>query len=266
MDKKKILERYKKDEQMLISKMLDKMEESKKKNKITNTDFLDRYQIRICEETLKKLKFSNYIFYGGYNEAERRIILFYPEKLKFIIEDNKFTNKLCAIRIRLPNELYGAYTHKNYLGMVMKLGIVREKVGDILVQDIGADIIILEELSKYLINNLRELTRLKKSTIEEIEINEIEKTETKIREYNIIVSALRLDNVIAELAKISRMQAKEIINQERIFINFKNEIKQTKQVKEGDLITIRGKGRFKIAQIIGNTQKGRYILKIEKYV
>ena len=175
-------------------------------------------------------------------------------------------NKLCAIRISLPNELYGTYTHKNYLGMIMKLGVVREKIGDILVKESGADVIVMPEIVKYLLTNLSELTRLRKADIKEIQINELEKVEIKTKEYNIIVSALRLDNIIAELAKTSRMQAKELINQERVFVNFKNEIKQTKLLNEGDLISIRGKGRFKISEIIGNTQKGRYILKIEKYV
>ena len=148
----------------------------------------------------------------------------------------------------------------------MKLGVVREKVGDILVKESGADVIVMPEIVKYLLTNLSELTRLRKADIKEIPINELEKVEIKTKEYNIIVSALRLDNIIAELAKTSRMQAKELINQERVFVNFKNEIKQTKLLNEGDLISIRGKGRFKISEIIGNTQKGRYILKIEKYV
>ena len=148
----------------------------------------------------------------------------------------------------------------------MKLGVVREKIGDILVKESGADVIVMPEIVKYLLTNLRELIRLRKADIKEIQINELEKVEIKTKEYNIIVSALRLDNIIAELAKTSRMQAKELINQERVFVNFKNEIKQTKLLNEGDLISIRGKGRFKISEIIGNTQKGRYILKIEKYV
>ena len=175
-------------------------------------------------------------------------------------------NRLCAIRISLPNELYSAYTHKNYLGMIMKLGVVREKVGDILVKESGADVIVMPEIVRYLLTNLSGLTRLRKADIKEIQINELEKVEIKTKEYNIIVSTLRLDNIIAELAKTSRMQAKELINQERVFVNFKNETKQTKLLNEGELISIRGKGRFKISEIVGNTQKGRYILKIEKYV
>ena len=106
MNRKEIIEGKTKEEQILISKMLDKMEEAKQKNKLTNTDFLDEYKMTICIEILKKIKFDKYILYGGYEEAERKIIIFYPEKFKFIIEEGKYTNKMCAIRIILPNELY----------------------------------------------------------------------------------------------------------------------------------------------------------------
>lgn len=272
MNKQELLEGYKKEEQILIAKVLDKIDETKRKNKITNTDFLDGYQVKICEESLKRIGFENYMLFGGYDEAERKILIFYPEKLRDILNLEEFwknksiADKLAVIRIRLPNELKGEYTHKNYLGMLMKLGIERSKIGDILVQDIGADIIILPEISKFLINNLNQLTRLRKANLEQIEIQDIEVIENKKKEYNIIISALRLDNVIAELARTSRVKAKEIIMQERVFINFKNETKQTKLINEGDIITIRGKGRFKIKEILGNTQRGRYIVKIEKYV
>ena len=95
MNKKELLEGHNKEEQILISKMMDKMEEAKQKNKITNTDFLDGYQIRICTEILNKAKFNNYIFFGGYEEAERKIIVFYPDKFKFIIEDKKLCQEIC---------------------------------------------------------------------------------------------------------------------------------------------------------------------------
>ena len=89
--------------------------------------------------------------------------------------------------------------------------------------------------------------------------------ETKTETYKIIVSSLRLDLIVSELIRKSRNRAKEFIINERVFINHKNEIKLTKEVKEEDLITIRGKGRFKISRILGNTQKGKIILEIEKY-
>ena len=268
MNKNILLEGKNKEEQILLSKILDKVDETTKKNKITNTDFLDEYKQVLVKELLQKIKFKNYIFYGGYKNAERKVIVFYPEKLEFI-KDNK--EKICKnileiIKIKLPNELNGIYNHKNYLGMIMKLGVKREKVGDIQVRNNGADVIVLPEISKFLSLNLCGLTRLKKAIIEKASIENLEITESKTETYKIIVSSLRLDLIVSELVRKSRSQAKEFIINERVFVNHKNETKLTKEVKEEDLITVRGKGRFRISKILGKTGKGKIIIEIENYV
>ena len=75
---------------------------------------------------------------------------------------------------------------------------------------------------------------------------------------------MRLDAIVGELARCSRNDASRLLEEERVFIDFKTEIRGTKQVKEGTQITIRGKGRFKILSILGTTRKGRYTLEVEK--
>ena len=82
----------------------------------------------------------------------------------------------------------------------------------------------------------------------------LEITESKTETYKIIISSLRLDLIVSELVRKSRSQAKEFIENERVFINHKNETKLTKEVKEEDLITVRGKGRFRISKILGKTR------------
>ena len=77
---------------------------------------------------------------------------------------------------------------------------------------------------------------------------------------------MRLDNVISELARCSRNKALDIINQERVFLNFQCETKKTKQIKTGDMVTIRGKGRFFVKDIVGQTRSGRIVIKIDKFV
>ena len=77
---------------------------------------------------------------------------------------------------------------------------------------------------------------------------------------------MRLDNIVSELAKTSRTKAEEIIRAERVFLNYEVVDKDSKLVKIGDKLTIRGKGKFELKEQIGNTKKGRFILKIEKYV
>ena len=82
----------------------------------------------------------------------------------------------------------------------------------------------------------------------------------------IIVPSFRLDNIVSDLARTSRSKAVQILEQERVFINGQNETKPSKSVKIGDIITIRGKGRFVVKQLKGSTRSGRFVLEIEKYV
>ena len=125
---------------------------------------------------------------------------------------------------------------------------------------------LFKEICKFLLENLKELTRFSKSIITLENIQNLRNVEIRKEELEIIVSSLRLDNIISELARCSRNKALEIINMERVFINFQVETKKTKQIKEGDIITIRGKGRFIIKEKIGQTKSGRTILKIEKFI
>ena len=78
--------------------------------------------------------------------------------------------------------------------------------------------------------------------------------------------SLRLDNIVSDLARTSRSKASEIIAQERVFVNGQNETKQSKQIKQGDVITIRGKGRFVIKEFTGTTRSGRTVVLVEKYI
>ena len=71
---------------------------------------------------------------------------------------------------------------------------------------------------------------------------------------------------MAELAKTSRNNASKILAEERVFINYECETKPTKTLKEADVVTIRGKGKFIISKIVGNTKKGNYRVEIKKFV
>lgn len=263
-----ILEKYKKQEdRLLLSKVLDKSKFSLEKNKIETTDFLDLSQKELVSKFLQTCKNYQYILYGGLNDAERTIVIFYPEKLEEIIKENKFdfNTIFSVIRITLPNDIKGTFEHRNYLGALIKLGIKREKIGDIIVYPEGADIIVKPEIEQFLITNLNELTRFNKSKIEKIKLSEIKQIKKVKIEEKITVSSMRLDNIVSELAKCSRNKADELLIGERVLVNFEVATKTSKEIKEKDIITIRGKGRFQIIEILGNSRKGKNIVKVEKF-
>lgn len=261
-----LLNKYKKpEEKLILSKILDKISFCETRNQIQVSDFLDLAQQELIRTFLKSQKYKNYLFYGGWEKAERKVFLCYPEKLTMLIEEQRipYQQWIKVIRITLPNENKGTYEHRNYLSALMKLGIKREKIGDIIVNEDGADILVHKDILTFLQNNLPELTRFQKANIEEVELQNLKKITIEKKKMTITVSSMRLDNVVAELAKCSRSKANELLTKEKVFVNFELVTKPTKEVKIGDRITIRGKGRFEVEDMLGTTKKGNTILQIE---
>jgi len=260
-----VINKYKNEkDRLLISKVMDKIKFCETRNKIQTTDFLNQMEQKIVENFLKSQRITNYFYTGGFEEAERKVLIIYPEKLNEIIENINLNEYINGIRITVPNEMKGEYLHRNYLGGLMKLGIAREKIGDIVVDENGADILIIPEMLKFLMTNIPSLTRFSKSKIEQINLEELRKIEIQTQIVKVTVSSMRLDNIVAELVKCSRGKANEILQQERVLLNHETVQKSSKEVKENDILTIRGKGRFVIKQIVGNSRKGRIFLEIEK--
>lgn len=267
MNKQELLEEYKNQEdKMLLANVLDKLEFSKQRNKLEWTDFLNLSEQELIDKLLKRIKHTNYYFFGGNEETERKVLILYPEKITEELARKNHSKIMSIIKIILPIELEEKIDHRGYLGAIMKLGIERKKIGDISVKSRGAEIIIKNEIKDFLIQNLGELTRFSSSEIQSEEINRLQPIEKNMVEYTEIVASLRLDNIVASLARTSRGKAVTYLEQERVLLNFKVETKASKQVKEGDIITIRGKGRFEFKEISGNTKKGRYIIKLEKFI
>ena len=134
MEKQKVLSDYKKQEdKILIAQILDKIEFSKQREKLEYTDFLDMYQISLVKSFLKKIEFENYTLYGGFEESERKILIIYPEKYNMSMIEKNYSKIIKAIRILLGDDEKGKYSHRNYLSGIIKIGMKREKVGDILV-------------------------------------------------------------------------------------------------------------------------------------
>jgi len=265
MNKSEILNKYTKPEdKLLISKLIDKIEATNKMNKITYTDFLNLNEKNIILKLLKKENI-NYIFYGGYEGAEREVCIIYPEKFSKDIVLQNVKSEIKIIRIILPTMLKGKYIHKDYLGGLMKLGIKREKLGDIIVNENGADIIVKNEMTVFLENEIKHLTRFSKSKITVENIEDINIIEKEFKELEVIISSLRLDCVVSELVKTSRSKANEIIKEQRIFVNYAEEENNSRTLKEGDILTIRGKGKFIIDKSLGYTKKNRIILRILQY-
>ena len=264
MLKEEVVKKYKDEERLLISKVLDKIELADRNMHIQSSDFLNLNEQALISKILNQIQ-REAILYGGYENAERKMLFVIPDKLNKSIDKINYNEFFGVIRIKLSSKIKEKYTHRNYLGALIKLGLKREKIGDILVDNDGADIIASKEIIKFLYINLPMLKRFEYCNIQEIGIESLKKVKLNLQYRSIQVSSMRLDNIISELMNTSRSKASQIILEQRVFLNYVCETKVTKLVKENDIITIRGKGRFKIDEIIGNTRKGKINIKIEYF-
>ena len=151
------------------------------------------------------------------------------------------------------------------MSAVIKIGIERSKIGDILVDEDGADIFVFDLNSNYIIQGLSELTRFKKSNIEKIGINEARRRKENFEKFTIIVSSMRIDNIVSELVSCSRNKASELIEEERVLVNYETVLKNSKVVEFGNIVTIRGKEKFIVDGLVRNTRGDRLILEVRKY-
>lgn len=288
MEKQEILKQFpKQEDKLLISKIIDKLKFVNNKNQVQYTDFLDTYQQSIVIKALSLIGENKYVLDGGYDEAERKVLFMYPEKLKDIFlsedlneeyneniiqnfnseENNTLINQnIKVISIILPQDLQGTYHHSEYLGGIMKLGIKREKIGDIIVNETGADILVLDEMADYLKLHLQDLTRFQKAEILIKEISELTILPVKKEEIVILIPQMRLDVVISEILHMSRSKADEIVSEERVFVNYELKTKNATMLKQGDILTVRGKGKFEIGEVLSQTSKGKLRLQVNKYV
>lgn len=253
------------EEKLILAKLGDKIRLCKTRNKIVNTEFLNMHREAIIRKELQRIKEKNYIFTGGYEEAESKILVIYPEKLTEEIVEQNLNNIISAIKIELPNEQKGKYEHRDYLGTIMQFGLTRERIGDIIVYSDKAYVIVLKENAEYIKDSLLTTKKFKKSKIQIINVNEIEVKEVEFEDIKITVNSPRLDNFVSEITKASRNETTKLIEGEQVSVNCKVETKQSKIVQEGDVLIIRRSGKFIVSEFKHINKKGKQVVLLKKY-
>lgn len=197
------------------------------------------------------------VFYGGYGDAERTVAFFLPDYA------DESDCHLSVIRIKIP-EGGRKLTHRDYLGSLTGLGLKREMIGDILIAENGADVIILDEVKDFILLNYSKAGRTTLA-LEAVSIAELHIPEQQTTMIKDTVASLRLDNVISSAFQLSRAKASEAIRSGIVFVNSMQSEKPDMQVNEGDKLVLRGKGKAYLREVGGRTRKDRLFILIERY-
>lgn len=249
------------EDKLFVSKVLDKAEKCEKVDKLIHTDFIDPHQKKLIQNILSQIKGLNFIFSGGFDGAERVVLFFCPD---FILpEESNYEEifKVLCINVKGKESL----THRDFLGSLMGLGIKREKIGDIVIKEDGCRIVVLIEIADFIIYNLSKVGNSKVS-IDVVGLDNIKSTQTDVKEVNSTIASLRLDCVASAGFGISRTKIAEYIKSDKVNLNWDPTDDPTKTVKQGDTISLRGKGRIVLETVGRVTKKGRIGIVLKKYI
>lgn len=238
-------------DEMIIAQAQDKIEQCLNKNFLTNTQFLDRHQQSIVRSMINRRNFGvKVLFCGGYEDAERVMMVCLPQYLEK--EDIELL-KIVRVRRKQGGRLL---SHGDYLGSLLALGIKREMTGDILAGEEGADIIVMKEIADFISQNYVKAGRTEIFN-EIVDISELMIPERNERFVSDTVASLRLDNVVSAAFKLSRSKAAAGIKSGAVCVNHIEITDLDFQIKEGDLISFRRKGRARLIEVCGKSRKGR---------
>ncbi len=231
---------------------------------MTNTNFLDIYQQSDASEYLRRKKGIKYDFYGGFEDSERKIAVFFPdyaEDVSYFI-DNPDLSPIVSLKFKKDN--FSELSHRDYLGAVMALGIKREMIGDILVTDKGCTMAVIRRIAVYIKENLKSVGH-GSVTIEIDDSFENTESQSAFEEKRCYVSSMRLDAVVSASFNLSRNAAAERIRRGDVIMNGIVTSKPDVKVPFGSKIVIHGSGKVLIEEDAGITKKGRQAFIIKKF-
>ncbi len=242
-----------------IARILDIAEQAIKTWEIVLTDFLSPPVMLEVQGILSNLSDIDILPWGGYPLAEsQRLGISRPD---ISLEQSHI--ELAALDIA-GNFLFDTATHRDFLGSILGTGIVREKIGDIIVLgERGAQVIVIPEMVSFLETSLTQVRSVPVKT-RQIELSELKIRPPKKKEMTTVEASMRLDAIASAGFGMSRSKMASAISAGDVRVNWKEVTQASYNIKAGDLVSVRGKGRLEIGDV-SVTKKQRYRINLVRY-
>ena len=248
------------EDRVLLAKLWDKIGAGLRRNIPANTCFLSPR-----EQEMARYLFGEepgLQFFGGYEDAERKMLIFLPE---YLDDSALYEEDSPMVCLRATYFEADTLSHRDFLGALMGAGIARETVGDICVGTGCCDFFVTAEIAPYILQNFLSAGRTRLH-LNQVSLSEARIPEPEIKEIKDTVASLRLDSVVSSGFRIGRSLAAQYISAGKAAIDGLPCEKPDKSVAEGMKISIRGLGKIKLASINGKTKKDRISVVIHRYV
>lgn len=251
-----------KEEQQLKNRIKDLADKSFRQNTYIFTGFLGLSEQDIFWklENSGELRFVTSRMWGGYENAERLVVRFGSEE-EFGYEEEY---PIVCIHIRpLLAKFADKLSHRDFLGALMNLGIERSTIGDIKVGDKEAYLFCLSSMADYICDSLDKVkhTNVKCELVTDAAMIPDEKPESM----EVLLPSLRIDACLAKVYNHSRGAILEMFRTGKVFVNGKLCENNSRMLKEGEVVNLRGYGKFIFDGLQHETKKGRLCVKIRIY-
>ncbi len=247
------------EEREVTARVLDLAETVLKTRRPKTTVFYDPYRCRMVVRVIEGIPGLAARVDGGHPVAERSRVFICPDYMA----DEAFDAELVYLEIKGDFRYAGA-SHRDYLGALLSLGLQRDKLGDIWVNENGAQAVVAREVSGYISAGLTSVGRVN-VTVRETSRDELNPPAPVTRDISITVQSMRLDAVAAHGFGLSRSKMVREINAGKVYLNWRPCLDPSARVNPGDMLSVRGRGRVEIAEAGGRTKKGRQALLLRRF-
>ena len=258
-----------KEELITQKRLLESAQLAFQKEIVVYTDFLGLAEQNLFYSSLKEFPAVSYSCYGGVPGAERFCIAFDGREalsgLRKTEPEEYYLFPIVCVSITPSSLKYSELlTHRDYLGALLHLGISRAKVGDIYIKEKQAYVFCTEAIADFI---CKELCTVKHTLVHcEITVPEEALLRPECKEITSTVASMRLDAFLSVAFQTSRSSLTAYIDGGKTYVNGRLVTKAGQTLSEGDIISVRGKGRFKVTEIKNMTKKGRIVVTINKYI
>ena len=245
------------DYSLLFAKIEDAVNLCKRRNTPVFTSFLSQEQQAQARGILRQCKYEEYLFYGGFESAERKLLGIFPEGFKGDLS----LFPLTGIEFAYKQEYN--LSHRDFLGAVMATGIKRDVIGDILTQSGRAVVFVKRDMANYIFSQITKIgsVGVKTSNADLSNLPPVPVPQERLY----TVSSLRLDNIVSAVTGESRDKSAGLIKAGLVYVNHLVKDSVSFNVKESDTLSVRGKGKYIIGESTGYSKKGKIKLIIKHY-
>lgn len=246
------------DDRILLSKVVDWVDLSREKYTVKFSSFMDLSRVSLCKSVLDSLKYDNYMFWGGYEGAERQMLCVYSEYKE--VAEADFPFEVLEFSFRKSDKL----SHRDFLGSLMALQISRDCVGDILTGEGKAQVFITDSVIPLALENIRKIGKVGVKVSREC--GELIKPKISFAQIEGVIASPRIDCVLSLCLKLSREKSGKLVKSGLVQVNHFVCESLKKQILQDDVVSVRGYGKFIIKNIGSMTKKGKLHITVYKYI